>query len=84
MSDQKSIYELGLHESAIVLITDADYGSTEAVTATRVPGGWLYRTPIAGLTIGFVPYSDEFKPKAAKRQFDTDGFEKLTREIKHD
>lgn len=52
---EKSIYELGLHESIAI-----DSGTSVA----RVPGGWIYTwiAPDASLvTSNFVPWHDEYQ-----------------------
>lgn len=56
MSDDKSIYEIKLHEKTYV---DA------AVSVRRVPGGWIYFYKGAGAsyTSCFVPYHKEFYPE---------------------
>lgn len=48
MSEQKSIYDLKLHESLFI---------EGLLSVRRVPGGWMYEDDINNV---FVPYSDEF------------------------
>lgn len=52
MNDQKTIYDLGLHEIL----------GTEKHWITRVPGGWLYKF-FHHDSLVFVPYNEEFKEK---------------------
>lgn len=54
MTKQKTIYELGLHESL----------SDNGIIIWRVAGGWIYNTSYyGGSSDVFVPYSEEFLPE---------------------
>ncbi len=61
MIDEKTIYDLKLHEAiAKKVISNGKHITTMLIT--RVPGGFLYMND--GLTLQtFVPYNDEFKKK---------------------
>lgn len=65
----KTIYELNLHESVEISSVNSMNNQT-STTATRVPGGWIYKTNKTVMTGNgiassqasvFVPYSEEFK-----------------------
>jgi len=68
MTDKKSIYELGLHESMQV---------TTDTTVMRVAGGWIYTTlavsrggnkvHLEQMNQVFVPYHKEFNPDRSKK-----------------
>ncbi len=51
----KTIYDLGLHESMHV---------NKHETVEHVPGGWIYYFyhPESGVIATLIPYNDEFKP----------------------
>lgn len=58
MTKQKTIYELGLHESIIL--------HEISLFIMRVPGGWIYQPDdVQGC---FVPYSEEFLARNTDRQ----------------
>jgi len=65
--EEKTIYELDLHESIILhvdLLGDDD-GYPYKWQVTRVPGGWFYQdSNISRTTVSqfFVPYDREFAP----------------------
>ncbi|KGO88396.1 hypothetical protein Q765_00320 [Flavobacterium rivuli WB 3.3-2 = DSM 21788] len=57
----KTIYDLGLHESTKIVSKLGTQSNVE-YKVTRVPGGWLYSTVAqTGRAAVFVPYNDEFK-----------------------
>ena len=64
MTKQKTIYDLGLHDSL----------SDNGIIIWRVPGGWIYNTSYyGGSSDVFVPYSDEFLPeRECKHQYNGD------------
>lgn len=60
MQENKSIYDLELHESVKV-----ETAGFEELAVTRVPGGWLYMyyrstSYGTGMTSSFVPYDNSF------------------------
>jgi len=59
MANEKSIYDLALHEA--IAIQEA---GDSILMCMRVPGGWLYDMAVRNIRtqIIFVPYNDEFKP----------------------
>jgi hypothetical protein len=43
MTDEKSIYDLKLHESMAVHPTSIDQSGIQYFSVLRVPGGWIYQ-----------------------------------------
>lgn len=62
----KTIYELALHETGVIKVK-SDTTAAPYLSATRVPGGWIYHiwdNDKQEYTRDiFVPYNDEFIPK---------------------
>ncbi len=59
----KNIYELKLHEMAVIETRQATDGAPVKWMVTRVPGGWIYQrnnVNVTDQTTTFVPYNSEF------------------------
>lgn len=52
--EEKTIYELGLHETTLAIIIGVTW------SITRVASGWIYQNDIISLGI-FVPFDNKFQ-----------------------
>ncbi len=59
----KSIFELGLHETSKINLDSATH---QQVLIIRVSGGWIYQFRSGDV---FVPLSDELKPNPDKGNY---------------